>query len=268
MTDILYVVKEDANGKYDDLKMSLRSVAFNMLHVGNIYIVGAIPEWVDKSSVHCLPYDDKFKRKHKNILDCIEYAVKHSDIGKSNPHGMFMLSSDDHWYMRESDAQWKGGPIVFKGQLHRQSQIDEALKGNRHVGNYQRSLVETRTLLESMKMDAIDFSMHRNTWMSREVIESQEWKKMVHKAQSDMVFGCEPTCLMWNLILKRYPFWAENGFVYGFDFKAGITNTLSDVIYEVEDNGRACVSASDGACEGRLHKWLEDIFEEKCKYEG
>lgn len=266
MTDILYVLKRDESGTYDDFRMSLRSISMNMLHVGNVYLVGAIPDWVNQNEVRCIPHDDAFRPKHKNILDCIMYAVEHSDIGKTNEHGMFMLSSDDHWYVRETNAMWDG-KFLFKGGLMSQKDFLRKEASHEKVNNYDRSIASTCALLESKGFPQMNFARHENTWMSREVMRGREWKSLCYDAQHIPAYGCEPTALMCNFILARHPEWIYSGILFMKDYKAGVECQVSDVTEEIESSGRNCISGSDGACGGKLSKWLHSMFDEKCKYE-
>ena len=83
-----------------------------------------------------IPCDDEYDAKHKNILRCIEKAVSVSDIADD-----FLLSSDDHFYVRETD--FDKYPIFRKGMLPSFVAPDDA-----HY-EYTQSLVSTSMVLKA-----------------------------------------------------------------------------------------------------------------------
>lgn len=265
-TDILYVVKPEEGSSYEDLRLSLRSVAKNCLNVGKVYLIGAEPSWLNKQSVVCMPYIDHFERKHKNILDSIMFAVKHLDVGSGVPHGMFMYSSDDHFYVQEkTNMEWGFSPVWFCGNIHNSKDIEAAEKSGKGANGWLHSMVGTRAVLTMHNHNTLMFSQHANTWFSRELMEEGGFGKLVASAQASE-WGCEPSCLMGNYMLTRHPEWIGE-VKYRKDVK--ISNDMVDAkeLAEVFYSGRECISGSPKAANGMMIKRLRQMFVEKCKYE-
>ena len=263
-TDILYVVKKEES--YEDLRLSLRSVAKNCAGVGRVYIVGTIPDWVNRAEVVCVPFQDRYLRKHKNILNAIMHAVEHTEIGKEAEHGMFMLSSDDHFYVRAMDMRWGATPMWFNGAIHSRKDIERMVLNGEKVSNWVRSMAETREVLLKWNYNCLMFSQHANTWFSRELMEEQAFGDLVYAAQKGTDFGCEPSCLMGNYMLARRPEWIGS-LKYRQDLKLS-DDSKADVLYDVLlRSERECVSGSDVAVGGLLQSMLQKMFNERCKYE-
>ena len=57
--DILYVVGRGSTWNNNELKYSLRSIAKNGINVDRVFIVGYIPDFINREEVICLPFEDK-----------------------------------------------------------------------------------------------------------------------------------------------------------------------------------------------------------------
>lgn len=266
-TDILYVLKKSNKSEYEDLRYSLRSVAKNCFNVGTIYLVGEIPEWIKKSAVVCIPHEDNYVRKHKNILDAITYAVAHSEVGKNNQHGMFMYSSDDHFYVKEkTNMEWGALPMWYGGDIHSSKDLADMEKRGEHINNWFKSMAATRAILQLNNLNCLMFSQHANTWFSRELMEEGRFGKLVNEAQTSTEYGCEPSCLMGNYMLTRHPEWIEE-LKYRKDVKIPDEKMNAEELLRIMNSDRECVSGSDMAAAGDLMRALKRMFPDKCKYE-
>lgn len=237
MVDILYIVgKEKSQWNDNELRYSLRSLCKYGRNVGRVYIAGFCPAFVDRSKITYIKVRDETDRKHKNILHCILEAVRRSDIGND-----FLYSSDDHYYIRETD--FDRYPFYSKGILPE--------KGD---GQYQHSLQETRELLEACGLPFINYSWHGNTHFRRDLIETPRFQKLCRWSELTED-GVEPTCLMLNYWQAVDPFPVTER----EDFKSSdrdITQTL-----------RECVSSAAVIDGHSLAGFLRDEFPNKCKYE-
>lgn len=266
-TDILYVLKKQDKSTYEDLRYSLRSIDKNCLNVGKVYLVGAIPTWINTKTVTCIPYEDHFVRKHKNILDAIMHAVSHSDIGGDSQHGMFMYSSDDHFYIKaNTNMEWGASPVWFCGDIHSGKDISDLEKHGKHVGNWLRSMVQTRAVLSSNNFNCLMLSQHANTWFSRELMNESRFGNLVYEAQNNTEYGCEPSCLMGNYMLTRHPEWIGE-LKHRKDLKIPDDKMGIDELCAILNSGRECVSGSDMAAGGELSRALTRMFPDKCRYE-
>lgn len=266
-TDILYVVKEGSDNDYRDLRLSLRSIDVNCVNVGRVFIVGGIPEWVNKDKVFCYQFKDIYPRKHKNILNAIMQVVNHSDIGADSPHGMFMYSSDDHFYIQPgTDFAYDKNVIWYAGSLHTVRDIMTIESKGGKASNWLRSMVDTRAMLGMMGYNQLTFSQHANTWFSAEAMKETSFLALMHKAQSESRLGLEPSCVMGNYLLGVHPEWLRP-LMYRRDIKIGNEPIDDKELYILFNSEREVISGSDNAANGKLTKYLEKMFEKKSRYE-
>ena len=167
--DILYIVGDGySECDYNELRYSLRSIAKYGRGVGNVYVVGHCPEWLADIVVKIpfkQPYSkcfspnpiERIAKKAANITASILYAVDNSDIGES-----FLVSMDDHFYIRDTD--FKHYPYYVKSFGERN---ELPLVG---TSDYRRFLAETRKILASQGLSYYYFCPHRNMHCFRSII--------------------------------------------------------------------------------------------------
>ena len=95
--DILYVLGSGSKWNNNELRYSLRSLEKFGKNVSNVYIIGQDPGFLS-DKVTLVKIGDCFGVKAKNILNKICEAVEYTNIGEE-----FLLSSDDHFYIKETD---------------------------------------------------------------------------------------------------------------------------------------------------------------------
>lgn len=245
MADILYIVGKNKSQWYDrELRYSLRSIAQNGINVGRVFVVGFPPAFLS-SEVTTLRVDDPYdNKKHKNILHCIDMAVKHLPISND-----FLYSSDDHFYIKPTD--FDNYPIFSKGML--------PVEWKTH---YQHSLCETRELLELCGLSVFNFSWHGNTHFYRDAWLSKEFQKLLEVQWKCTEEGAEPTCLMLNYYRIR---------CHDFHFKMRPDGKMFDFTedeWKRKATERECISSDDGIESTTwLATYLKQMFPNKCKYE-
>lgn len=243
--DILYVVGTGSQWNDNELRYSLRSIAKYGRNIDRVFLVGHNPDFVS-DRVHFLPCSDPYARKHKNIMHKVLKAVSKTDIGRH-----FVISSDDHFYVRETD--FENYPVYFRdGEIP--SEFD-ASKQN----NYYRSLLETRALLKKYGLPTYQTNPHCNTHFRTDLYKRN---KYLFDEAMRLEYGGEMNCIMGNLL---------------------ITNGASPVLYEDSklsldkyrdkktfDNRIAdidCFSIADCSLEWGIGGYLQSLFPDKCKYE-
>ena len=242
--DILYCLGEGSKWNNNELRYSLRSLEKFGKNVGNIYVVGYDPG-ILSDKVTFIDCPNKYDRKQKNILQAVVYAVEHSDIGEE-----FLYSSDDHFYVRETD--FDNYPYFCKGEL-----IAKVSKENRFK-KYFLSLVETRILLKKYNLPYYNFSQHGNTHFTREGIKRA---KQIIEESYHTRYGCEPTCIVLNTIYSYSPF----EIIKREDLKIKSLKNKEDLITKIGD--REVFSISDVAIENGVKEYLEQLFPKKSIYE-
>lgn len=185
---VLYVL--GGGSKHDDaeLKWSLRSL---VRHARNFepVLVGKIPAFVNRSRVECHDWEDPLRSKHGNIMAHILRAIDEKAV-----EGEFLYSSDDHFFVK--DVDFDAYPVWIRpGQLQK-----EADYGERPIGKYQRSIIDTRTILEEFGYTYLVFHGHYNTHMHSE--EAEAVKRML-EVQPAGRYGYEPTEMFMNTRTAR-----------------------------------------------------------------
>lgn len=244
MCDILYVLGSKSKWDNNELRYSLRSIEKFGKNVGNIYVVGYDPGFLS-DKVTIIPHEDLYIRKHKNILENIKYAVEHSNIGEN-----FLLSSDDHFYVKETD--FDNYPYFCRGEL------PNTVKANVKNKGYIGSLVDTRKLLERNGYTYYNFSQHGNTHLTREGIKEAD--RLICSSYTTK-FGCEPTCLILNVAYSQHPFSITDR----EDLKVGNIANKDELIKLIGD--REVFSIYDNSIECGVAEYLQELFPNKSIYE-
>lgn len=244
--DILYLYKQPEN-KGIELKYSLRSISKYCKNIGNIYIVGDIPKFVS-DAVTCIKCDIPFnpiKEKAKNKAYQTIYAIEHSNIADE-----FMISSDDHFYIKNID--FDNYPIYRK--CYRNSNIDKGLLKYDLSSGYNIIQTITRRYLEEHNLPINMFDVHMNTKLTKQDI----YDAMPHiKASYNSACGF----LFESTVLNNKYFKKPFNFIDVYDYKY-----QDDKQIQIADNC-ICFSTSDFKENSYLHSFLNNLFPNKCIYE-
>lgn len=191
--DVVYSIGPDDGTDYFNLRMSLRSVAKYAIHVGRVVIAGYRPKWLSEASVFYRSPGDRRLPKQANILNTIFDVI---DAGLVR--GEFLYSSDDHFLTRKVD--FDAYPYYFKKD--RLPTFDDVVRrdGIFKWKGYNRSLTDTRSLLERNGYGVVNFSGHVNTHMH--TADAEEVRRLAHQTPVGKD-GYEPTCLFMNVRQKR-----------------------------------------------------------------
>jgi len=245
--DILYTLGRASHWNDNELRYSLRSIARYGRNVGRVHIVGPYrPDWLspDVNHIYCA---DRFDVKAKNIMLAIQTAVHDDAIAND-----FLLSSDDHFYLRETDfARY---PYYYKGELP----MTPFTAADGPSWAYHEQLFQTRLALTAAGLTAHNFAQHCNTHFQRDAF--MKYESLMERCYSTPQ-GCEATCLMINAILKEKPFtWTLR-----HDIKvAGAANRRALDAQIAHDH---CFSIADRAINRGVSLFLQERFPEKSKYE-
>ncbi|MCQ2310172.1 MAG: hypothetical protein MJZ64_00255 [Paludibacteraceae bacterium] len=238
--DILYIIGAGSKWANNELRYSLRSVAKFGKNVGRIYVCGVNPGIIS-DKVTFIPCDDPYDTAHKNIQHKIDYAIRNSDIGEH-----FLLSSDDHFFVRDVDLDKY--PLYSKGML------PDVVKKNEP---YFHSLVETRQLLEQASLPINQTNPHCDTHITRSV-----WEKTadLRVAAMNLPHGGEVNCIIGNQLIadgmKCTPY---------RDVKVRQFKSINDLKRQIGDSH--CFSIFDSAIYCGLEEYLMQLFPEQCEYE-
>lgn len=248
--DILYVVgKGFSEWNDNELRYSLRSIAKYGKNVRRVYVVGHCPYWLNPEEVTLLPLRDEGNNKHVNILRAIEYAIEKSDISEQ-----FLYSSDDHYYVRETD--FDNYPVYWRGYDLPDTEPQKPTW-------YQRTMKQTHDVLRAFGLPARFYAWHGNTHFNTRLWKQQRMVFLRRLAQT-MPDGCDPSCLMLNYWEGVEPetmperVARNDGKIIQED--AGVT-----IERKIED--KEVLSTTDIVGVG-FKTWLQKQFPKYCKYEN
>lgn len=244
--DILYTVGKPSAGDDIELKWSLRSVAKYGRNVGRIIVTSPFKrDWLSDEvrQVECNDIQNA-GYKHHNIL----HAILHS-IGAAGLHGEFLVSSDDHFYVKETD--------FARYPFHvRDWRIKKSATSSKNLGTmiWKQSCVDTGVLLEKHGLPTVDFQGHMNSHWNADLVKDNV--ELFDEAMK-MRYCVEPHVLMQNLWLSRT---SDLPLVYRHDAKLHRFVGIPDKIH--------CISCYDETFNDKeFVDFMNAEFGEKCKYE-
>ena len=246
--DIVYVIGKGSPLNNLELRMSLRSICRFGLNVGKVIVVGKPPDWVSNFAIK-VEVKDKYPYKHSNILMCIERLVD-MEIVK----GDFLYSSDDHFYVKETD--FNSYPYYIKSDHLRSivQKTDDYYK-------YHKSLVDTRMLLVRHGYPAKDYSQHCNTHMNASVLKDS--RDILHESYS-LTYGVEPTSFLMNIWATRPD---APKFTLRKDVKISHALTIEDIETQIGDH--ECFSIGDSVFQGNaMQDFFTKMYPEPCIFEA
>lgn len=245
--DILYVLGTGSKHSNQELRYSLRSLARYGENIGNVYIVGECPRWVNKKVVKHIPYKDEYDRKCKNIWSKVLYAIDHCDISNE-----FLLSADDIFHVKPIDLDHypyyhKNGDKVS---------VPTSLR-NSPIGNIVQ---ETMDLLQKYKYPIEDYGGgHCLHHVNIEIL------RKMPKITADVFagkYGGAFDVIMGNAIVKlTHPTTTRRK-----DIK--ILSAEDEEDFRSQIGNAESFSISDSALDGFVGKWLRKEYKEKCIYEN
>lgn len=187
--NILYIVGSGSVWDNNELRYSLRSIEKNGINVGQVFIVGEKPKFINDTIQHIYCYD-KFGAcyKHNNIHFKIELAIKSGILGDH-----FLISSDDHFYIKPTDFDTY--PVYYRS-LKIPAEMPEGVK----PGEYWYSLFETRKFLLKHGLPIYQTNPHANTHIDVNLWNDN--KALIDKAY-ELRHGGEINCIMGNLMIAN-----------------------------------------------------------------
>lgn len=246
--DILYVIGRGSRWNNNELRYSLRSLEKYGRNVGRIFIAGYCPDFINKGKITFIPCPDVFSCKHKNILHCIEKAVALSNIGDE-----FLLSSDDHFYVAETD--FDKYPYFRKKQT-----LPDHVSPDDPCASYHQSLVSTRKLLAAANLPFNNFSWHGNTHFNKTYFNDPHFVA-IRDLSYYMPEGCEPTCMMLNFQYSRAPFEITDR----HDRKFAENATEAEFNESIAQ--RECISCASNVSKSFIVPFLQREFPKRSQYE-
>lgn len=111
MIDVVIPLGARSYKNYTELRFCLRSIEKHLKGYNNVFIIGALPDWI-KNVTHIPAEDDKRNRfRDKNIVNKIITACKDGRISDN-----FLVAHDDHFLLQDIEA--KAFPYVHHGPIN------------------------------------------------------------------------------------------------------------------------------------------------------
>jgi len=251
--DILYIVGEGLS-KCDnqELRYSLRSIDKYGIGVDRVFIAGYCPEWLSKEVIKVpfkQPYDisvefsspmEKLACKHANIIATIYHTIDTTDIDEE-----FLVSMDDHFYIRRTD--FNNYPYYIEERM----ELPEM-----GSTSYMKYMVCTRNYLKDKSLDTYFLVPHRNMHCSRKILnECRKEANILIDKKAPVEYLC------WLLNYQHTK--------YGFN-----TTPIADVKirsglewYKVNPSITEVFSTKDFSKSDRIAFLIDSLYPEKSKYE-
>lgn len=246
--DILYILGTGSRHDNIEVRMSLRSIAKYGRNVGRVIVAGDPPEWMSDEVVK-VPIPVKYSRKHHEMMHRIQYCVMNNIVD-----GEFLVSSDDHFYVKETD--FDNYPYYYKSLALRNT----AIQGERCYG-YHMSLKQTRELLERHHLPIVNYEQHCNTHIHARIFK--EYQDILNESYA-LERGSPPTTLAMNI--WRTTDYAPKEIVKRADIKIKAANSAQNIMAMIGQN--ECFSIGDSIfATPAIMEFFLSQYPEKSKYE-
>lgn len=246
--DIVYILGKGSKHDNIELRMSLRSICKYGKNIGRVIVAGSPVDWLSDEVVK-VPIPVKYKRKHHDILNCVQYVVDNGIVD-----GEFLLSSDDHFYVKPTDFS---NYRYYVKSLHLRN---TAVKGEKCYG-YHLSLKQTRELLEKHHLPIFNFEQHCNTHLHAKVIRDFKW--LLDESYS-LERGSPPTTIVMNAWLTTD--YAPHDIYKRSDLKMTQASSVEDIRSQIGD--RECFSIGDAVFgTPAITDFFKTEYPDKCIYE-
>jgi len=142
--DIVYILGTGSVWQNNEIRYSLRSVEKNISDLGNVFIVGEKPDWIQ--NVFYLPHPDSHSEKWKNGFFKIRRACLEEKISNT-----FLLMNDDFFIIKKIEAE--SYPYYYNGLLSYSEKL--------HSKKFQTTRAMTAETLGYNNRGLLNFSIHR-----------------------------------------------------------------------------------------------------------
>ena len=145
--DIVYVLGSGSRWENNELRYSLRSVAKYITDIGNVYIVGERPDWINTKHVKHVFAPDKpgLEWKEFNIMQKVVKACTLPMLSRE-----FIFINDDHFLLSVIP------PLPF----YYQQTLNASLAKRKVQDSYYFSMQNTLRALEGRGYNTINFDIH------------------------------------------------------------------------------------------------------------
>ena len=153
MHDIVYILRNDINEDYEELRYSLRSVVQNFPYK-NIWFIGGCPD--DIKPDWYLPITQKGPNKWTKVRRCLEIVCKEPKISED-----FWLFNDDFFIIKPTTEC----PFAVEGTMYKRIQN---LMWKNNLSQYAKELYVAKKALEDKGFDTLNYALHIPILLNKE----------------------------------------------------------------------------------------------------
>lgn len=99
MTDIIIPLNDRSTQKNLELRYCLRSIEKHLSGIGNVFIIGHCPDWVQNVTHIPFEEDPRNRFRDRNIMSKMATACKDERVSKD-----FLMVHDDHFLLKDYEA--------------------------------------------------------------------------------------------------------------------------------------------------------------------
>lgn len=240
MIDLVYLLGTGSKWDNNELRYSLRSIELCFTNVGQVWIIGEVPNWL--RNVRHVPYREVPNQTALNIAGKICFAAKQKELTTE-----FVLMSDDYFMLDQMNAETI--PVYYQGSL--QQHIYQLPRSN----FYKTVLKNTVEYLEKNNRATMDYNVHAPMIMNIAMVPAAiplGSKPIASKS----VYG--NFC---NAIYYESAFAKE----YINDVKLRAPMNYSEIIDKI--NGWKFFSTGNRVLNADMKKLLNDLYPQKSRFE-
>ena len=240
--DILYVVgNTGSKWNNNELRYSLRSIDRYGKNIGRVFIATEkLPSFINPEAVVHFAIRDLGQIKHINIMNKVESVMRYSDIADD-----FLLSSDDHFYIKPTD--FDNYPLYHKGEIQERQSTEE----------YWKSMRDTKEFLVNHGLTTYSTNPHCNTHFNRPLYMANI--KLMDDGKK-LMYGAEVNSLMGNLMIAQgvEPVLLDDIKIKKFKSRQELLEKIGDA---------HCFSIYDAALNCGIKEYLRELFPNKSRWE-
>lgn len=161
--DLVYIVGNGSTWKNNELRYSIRSAIKHLKGIGNIWIVGTKPPWLN---VNHIPANDSGRTAQESVYLKLKKAIAHPDISED-----FLFFNDDYYLLKNANAA--KFPFFYKETL------EEFILRRKTKDSYKMAVENTFKVLTEKKLPVLNFENHAPMLINKtkflEVMAGYQW---------------------------------------------------------------------------------------------
>jgi hypothetical protein len=150
MKDLVYILGTGSKWQDNEIRFSLRSVTKNLTGVGNVWIIGELPCFIDETKVKHLYYPDRHSKDNAdaNMIDKLLHACQQPELSDD-----FIFMNDDFFILKPMHVDEI--PLLHKGDMK-----DKAPDYWAKTDIWTKRILNTFNTLKAADMTTMLYDLH------------------------------------------------------------------------------------------------------------